>query len=153
MQGRMHVRGALLAAVACALTSLALVAASAQAAVSNTGAPAGGSRSAIPSKLPKIKGAKVYEYCENGHCYGSDEFTFAVYSKTKKWEFLYDGAGYGVGGYIEKYKKNPYTYFYYTAEGFEAGCYLDAIKASTGYVDGDGSCPEHSLNPWEAKKQ
>ncbi len=129
----------LLAVAACAITSLALATTSAVAAPSSTGATGPAGPHAKPLTLPKIKGAKVYYYCgtlveEFEGC--PSQFPFVVRSKAKTWEFYGDP---GYGGYIVKYKKNKFTYFYYD-EGFNEECVLVGLKVKGGYTEGGFYC-------------
>ncbi len=119
-------RRTLIAAAICALTGLALVAGSAQAAGTNGGGlPSSGSVT-LAKKPPK---AVTYEWCEevepgNWDC----EFTpFLVYKKSHTWEF--EGFS-NFGGVWEKSGK--YTIFYYTEE-FDTGSYLQVKKVKKNY--------------------
>jgi hypothetical protein len=130
----MRVRRTLLAVAACAVTSLALVTGSAQAALTATGAAGSAPQANATPAIVKIKGAKVYEFC--GSLVGCPaEYDFATYGKTKTWEFVGDP---GYGGYYYKYKK--VTYFIYADGAYDGECYLAAYKYKTEYYDGGFYC-------------
>jgi len=144
----------LTAAAACAVTSFALATTVAQAAPSAGGGAGSAAPHVTPSKLPKIKGAQVYYFCGSIEGCPTEHFLFVVYGKAKTWE-LYGDPGYG--GYTEKFKKNPYTYFIYD-EGGNNGCYLVALKVKGGYINGGFFCYDEEIGEyveyevWEAFK-
>ncbi len=104
--------------------------------------------------MPKIKGAQVYYFCGTIEGCPTEHFLFVVYGKAKAWE-LYGDPGYG--GYTEKFKKDPYTFFIYD-EGGNDGCYLAALKVKGGYIDGGFYCYDEEIGEyveyelWEAYK-
>jgi hypothetical protein len=147
----MQVRRMLMVVAACVLTSLALVTTAAQAMPSSsTGST--GSTHVRPSKFPKIKGDAFYYFC--GTLAGCPApYYFVVNGKAKSWEFYEDP---GVGGFTVKYKKDPYSYFYY-ADGYGEGCVLVGLKVKGGYVEGGWYCLDEEgeyvlLETWEAFK-
>jgi hypothetical protein len=126
------------AIAACAITSLALVTASAQA---QTGHRAASSFGARPN-LVKHKGGKTYLYCGSMiGCTGE----FVVYSKLGTFEFS-DEAGVTESGVIEKVKmgKKKSLIFRTTSE-YDDGCIETAVKTSTGLnsesAPGNFECP------------
>ncbi len=149
----MQVRRMLMVVAACAVTSLALVTTAAQATPSSsTGST--GSTHVKPAKFPKIKGDSFYYFC--GSLAGCPAaYYFVVNSKAKSWEFYEDPVK--VGGYNVKYKKNPYSYFYYAAGGYGEGCVLAALKVKGGYDEGGWYCLDEAgeyvlLETWYAYK-
>ncbi len=139
----MHVRRTLTVVAACAVTSLALVTTAAQATPSATGG--NGSASGVKaSKFPKIKGDAFYYFCATGFSGCPAEYYFVVKGKTKTWEFYGDT---NVGGFTAKYKKNPYTYFYYD-EGINEECLLVALKVKGGYDEGGFYCYDEEIGEY-----
>jgi len=140
----MHVRRTLLAVLACTVTSLALVTTTAQATPSATGG--NGSASGVKaSKFPKIKGDAFYYFCGSNPITGCpSQFYFVVNGKAKAWEFYGDP---GFGGFFVKYKKNPYTYFYYD-QGFNEECVLVGLKVKGGYDEGGFYCYDEEIGEY-----
>ncbi len=144
----MKVRRMLTAVAACALTSFALVTASAQAAPSPAQAGLNGVKPGIALKVKKVKGAKVYNFYYDPFVEGEyigfhQEPNFLVFSKTGTWGYeLEPGVGYTYGTYetvkvkINK-EKYSYTYFYYNDVG-EDDTYLVGYttKVPSGWTDG-----------------
>jgi len=151
----MHVRRTLMAVAACALTSLALVTTAAQAQPTATGTTGSGSATPLKSPFPKIKGAAFYYFCGSNPIVGCPSvYYFVVYGKSKTWEFYGDP---GFGGYFVKYKKDPYTYFYYN-QGYNEECFLVGLKVKGGYIGGGFWCYDEETGEyieyetWEAFK-
>jgi hypothetical protein len=145
----MSFRRILVAIIAGALASM-LVAATAVAAGDPTVGTGGGTRLAAPSFV-KIKGAKVYEYCDSdAGCYPPEDLELAIFNKTKTWEFTNNPE---VGGPVVKPKKQKYTFLVYE-DGYCDGCYLEGIKTKTGFIDGEFYyAPEESFTEtWYANK-
>jgi hypothetical protein len=159
----MKVRRMLTAVAACALTSFALVTASAQAAPSPAQAGLNGARPA-GALAKKVKGAKVYNFFYDPYVEGEyigfhQEPPFLVFSKTGTWGFeLEPGVGYTYGTYetvkvkINK-EKYSYTVFYYNYVEEEDTYLLGYVtKVPSGWTDGEYVLDGTYEGYWYAEK-
>jgi hypothetical protein len=152
----------LTAVAACALTSFALVTASAQAAPSPAQAGLNGGKPGIAMKVKKVKGAKVYNFYYDPFVEGEylgyhQEPPFLVFAKTKTWGYeLEPGVGYTYGPYETvkvKVNKEKYTYnvFYYSGE--EDTYLLGYVtKVPPGWDDGEYVYGGTYEGTWYAEK-
>jgi hypothetical protein len=160
----MKVRRMLTAVAACALTSFALVTASAQAAPSPAQVGLNGGKPGIAMKVKKVKGAKVYNmyfdpYVEEVYLGYHQEPPFLVFAKTKTWGFeLEPGVGTTYGTYETvkvKVNKEKYTYnvFYYNDMGEEDTYLLGYVtKVPSGWDNGEYVLDGTYEGAWYAEK-
>lgn len=157
----MQVRRMLTAVAVCALTSVALVTAPAQAAPSPSQVGVHGARPAV-ALAKKNKGAKVYNlyydpFFEEKYLGYELEPPLLVFSKTKEWGFESEPGVAEMFGNYETVKgkinktKYKYTVFYFNDMGLE-DTYLVGDNTKTGWDKGEFFREGVYAGAWYAEK-